>query len=488
MTVKIDFNSELSCKRAYINYQYYGNTMNLSRTQIREIEERWADNISSWRPSDDENEYEIDFNGDDYDGYNEVGEERGKEATGEVKNGGDIAHVAGDAVFTGTTAITTGVMLSKGTQAAGKVIGGQAGKIAAEEGSKSLFKNLGMKSAQEAGSKAAQNSLSWSIGAVMSSVTATAYLIKKPNTDEVDACAELEGEMSTAQSDLESAERDMTKAGEKTIKLADKADKLNADANEKIQERKTEYDMYMSSYVALQEKVDFGEKLTDSEKSLYKEVIAYMQRTGAQIEEVSTKTTDKVGTIYEDIGEYQDNYDLAAETIGEVEGLTDYAESFDKTTQVLCYVEGAAQTLNAATGAISAIQAGLAAGASCGFNLWAWTCVGLGTFAAITSGIGAGQQFKFAGEVGREVDLRMATQDLNLETRDIYDAEVDNFAMNLEAVESLELAIPTDIEPPEASVLVTAQTTSNTTEETPRNNAPRKKKENQQADSTNGAK
>jgi hypothetical protein len=60
--------------------------------------------------------------------------------------------------------------------------------------------------------------------------------------------------------------------------------------------------------------------------------------------------------------------------------------------------------------------------------------------------------------------------------------------MNLEAVESLELAIPTEIEAPEVSALATAQPTSNTTEETPRNNAPRKKKENQQTDSTNGAK
>ena len=141
MTVKIDFNSELSCRRAYINYQYYGNSMHISRKQINEIIERWSDKISSWVPQD-ENDYEIDFNGDDYDGYKEIGAERGEEATGKVKNGGDIAQVTGDVAFTGTTAITTGVMLSKGTQAVGGVIANKSGKIAGETG-KSLFKNIG---------------------------------------------------------------------------------------------------------------------------------------------------------------------------------------------------------------------------------------------------------------------------------------------------------------------------------------------------------
>lgn len=487
MTVRIDYNSETSCRRAYLNYHCYGNSMNVSREQIKEISARWSDKISSWEPSD-QNDYEIDFDGNDYNDRKEAGAERGKEATGEIKNGGDIAHVAGDVVFTTGTAVAGVATLGAKATSFIATSGAKAAAGAAKEGSKTLFTKLGAKGAQEAGQKAGGNVVSWSVGACISAATAAAYLISKPNEDEVNSCAELEGEMSEAQSDLDGAERDMAKAAEKTNKLTDKAAKTNEKANEHIEESKTEYDMYMASYAALQNKIDFGEKLTESEKALYKEVIAYMQKTGAQIEEVSTKTTDEVAELYDEIGEYQADYDFAAETIGEVEGLTDYAESFDKTTQVLCYVEGAAQTLNAATGAISAIQAGLALGATCGMNWWALTCVGLGTFAAITSGIGAGQQFKFAGEVGREIDLRMATQDLNLQTMDTYDSEIDNFAMNLEAVESLELAIPTDIEAPEASALVTAQTTSNTTKETSRNNSPRKKNENQQADSTNGAK
>jgi hypothetical protein len=97
-----------------------------------------------------------------------------------------------------------------------------------------------------------------------------------------------------------------------------------------------------------------------------------------------------------------------------------------------------------------------AALASCGFNAWAWACVALGTFGAVTSGIGAGQQFKMAGEVGQEIQLREGTQDFNEETMGAYEESIDGYDGVIQGVEELEMVIPNDLEAPKETELPAA--------------------------------
>ena len=83
--------------------------------------------------------------------------------------------------------------------------------------------------------------------------------------------------------------------------------------------------------------------------------------------------------------------------MGNTEGLTDYAESFDKTAQILCYVEGAAQSLNAISSGKSAYEAGAFAASGSwffGVTAWAWAFAAMGATGAATSGVGAAEQFK----------------------------------------------------------------------------------------------
>ena len=249
----------------------------------------------------------------------------------------------------------------------------------------------------------------------------------------------------------------------KIVKAAcDKAHELNEEANLKMAEKKSEYDMYKQTYQSLKVKADSGVALTESEKSLYKNVVAYMEKTGTSIHKISEGTTDKVAETSGEIKGYQSGYDHVADTMAEIQGMTDYAASFDKTTKVMCYVEGGAQTLNAASSAYSAYQAAAFAASGTwafGVTSWAWAFVVLGGVAAASSGTSAAEQFKWAGEVGNEVDAREATQDLNLGTTEMYEEELDGFNAALEGIEDLELEVPTDVE---AHTAMGVQTTSQT--------------------------
>ena len=118
----------------------------------------------------------------------------------------------------------------------------------------------------------------------------------------------------------------------------------------------------------------------------------------------------------------------------------------------MCYVEAGAQTLNVATGTKAAVQAtkvAISGSWAFGATAWAWAFAAMGTAGAAMSGVGAAQQFKWAGEVGTEIEMRRNTQNLNAETSDIYDERIDDYEGYVETVDDLELAIPDDMEAPE---------------------------------------
>ncbi len=445
----ININSEAFCRKAYLNYHCYGNTMGISAEEMGKITQAWSDRISSWQAtvSSDENEYE--FDDSDYSNYKEEGKEAAKDVSGhDGSKGGMIARGTTDAVVSlGGAVIATGVtngLLSGASQAMGKAIGKGFSKIIGDKAT--------TKGAEKALSKGVTNKdckASWIVAAPLACAIGAAYLAKKPNKDEKEACDALQTEMIGAQSTLAETQGEMETMGEEIITLSDEAILINEDTNETIEEQKTEYDMYYETLMAIQAKIDSGEPLTDSEKELYNEVMGYLAEIGVSIEEISEDTTDEVVDLYDEIGTYQEGYDVAAETMGEIEGLTDFAEGFDEATRTMCYVEAGAQTLNAASGAKAAVQAGKFAASGGMFTAWAWVFAAAGAFGGVTSGIGATQQFKWAGEVGTEIDMRRATQDLNTDTMDIYTEEIDAYDGYMQGVEELELEIPDDIAPPE---------------------------------------
>lgn len=463
--------------KCWYNYNYGNNTMGISSKDMSEITQTWSGELSNWKATatDDENAYEIED--DDFSRAVDKGKDNAKDATGYDGGGkfGMGARASVDAVAGGAgamamyTGIGTKVANQLGNKIGGKLISnsyekivGKAGQEAAkkatekalEEGAtKEVAKAAGQKAGKEAATesakKSAQNVGSWSIAAPLAFAVGTIYQAKKPNKDQKEACDDLQDEMRNAQNATMAAQEDMAVMGDELIELSDEAAMYNDEANENIEEQKSEFDVYKASYEELMAKVEAGEALTEDEKALLQELIPVMQELGVSMEEMTDETTDVVGEIFDEMDTYQDGYDNAAETVAEVQGLTDFAESFDEATRTMCYVESAAQGLNAASGGQAALKAGAAAAGSLGFNAWAWACAAMGAAGAAMSGLGAVQQFKWAGEVGNEIGEREVAQEFNTATSDIYDESIGDYEGYMSNVEDLELEIPDDMEAPE---------------------------------------
>ena len=405
--MSININSEAACRKAYLNYHCYGNSMNISADEMGEITKKWESKLNSWQAtvSNDENQYE--FDDSDYANSKEDGKKQGEEATG-----GKPSTAAGAA------------------QSYGSGIGALGSAVCAA-----------VALAKKGGSKV----LMWVAAGLCAAVPIT-YYAHKPNKDGKQACDAMQNEMTNAQAALSETQADMKNMANELIELSDEANEANEDANDNLEEQKTEYDMYRESYEALKAKAESGEPLTEEEKALYQELVKYMTETGENIEETQEEATDVVGELYEDMGSYQEGYDYAAETMGEVEGTTDFAAGFDSTTRTMCYVEAGAQTLNAVT-------AGIAATKLMGKAFVGWAFAAVGFAAAASSGVAAGQQIKWAGEVGTEIDMRKDTQSFNTETMDMYTEEIDAYDGQMTGVEDLELEIPDDVEAPEDTAL-----------------------------------
>ena len=475
-------NSQAYAYKCWYNYNYGNNTMGISAKDMGEITQTWNGELNNWHATalDDENAYEIED--DDFSTAKNNGRNQAEDKTGyDGKQGGQYVRTgldaaAGVAGALGST-IGSGVANSVAQGVAGGLIKNTAKKVgekaatsaatkaAAEEAGKKAAEGLtgeaATKASEEAATKtteeAAKNAsdkvasknVGWIITAPLALATGTAYTAKKPNKEQKEACDDLQDEMTNAQSALYTAQDDMSTMGDELTELSDEAQMANEDANDEIEEQKSEFDTYKATYDALMEKVEAGETLTDDEKELLQELVPIMQELGVGISETQEETTEVAGDIYDEMGTYQEGYDNAAATVGEVEGLTDYAESFDESTRTMCYVEAGAQTLNAASGTKAGLQAGKFAASGGIFTAWAWGFAAMGAAGAVQSGIGATQQFQWAGDVGTEIDMRRDTQDVNSLTNDIYGESIENYDGWMSGVEELEIEMPEDMEDPE---------------------------------------
>ena len=413
-------NSQSYAYKCWYNYNYGNNTMGISAKDMGEITQTWNSQLSNWRATalDDENAYEIED--DDFSTAKMNGKNQAKEATGY-----DGGKSYGSVVNAG---------LSAGAAVVGRVLG-----------TKMVTAVLTTKGAEKLGTTAGKNDFKASDIAtvVLAAAVAAKYWVAKPNKDGKEACDALQDEMNNATAALGDSQNEMSEMRDEIETLSDDAQMANEDANGEIEDKKSEYDFYKASYDALMEKVNNGKQLTDDEKELLKELVPIMQQLGVDITDTQEETTDTVGEIYEEMGTYQEGYDNAAETIAEVQGLTDYAEGFDSNTQTMCYFEAGSQTVNAGSATLAATK--LAGKAFVG-----WLFAGIGYAAAASSGIATAQQMSWAGDVGTEIGMRKDTQDLNAATNDIYAESIDVYDGQMGVVNDLEIEMPDDLEDPEA--------------------------------------
>ncbi len=447
-----------------------------------------ADLVKKWE-SVDSTQYQIDD--DDYNNAYDRGQQNAKDATGydghksyrAVVDGvvDTAANVVGQTVI--KSAVTAGAKAAaeeaakeaakaaaeaaakkaaeEAAKKAAEAAAEEAAKKAAEEAAKKAAEEAAKKAAEEAAKKAAEEAAkkkaeeaakkaSFIIGCTLGLAEGIKYQASKPNQDQVEAARVLRDEqLPTSQGDLESTQEMMAEAAEEIEELTEEADEANEDANDKIEDDKTLMDYYRAQYNALKAKVDSGQALTPDEKALMKKLAPLMEDLAGDINDTNDDASDTVNELYDEIEGHQDTYDTSAETIAEVEGVTDYAEGFDESTQVMCYVEGGVQTLNAGLTSMAAYKAGKFAASGGWLTAWAWAFAAMGATGAALSGAGAAEQFKWASEVSAEIDTRETTQELGSATQETYDTELDNFASSMEYIEDLEIEIPEDMEVPE---------------------------------------
>ena len=454
MAIRINLESQESCWRAYLNYHCYGNSMGITGEEMGAIINRWGDQIPTWQKNaqtNDEVKYEFDdseFENYRSEGYNDAKEEHGEDVN--MKGASDRAGAdwAGAGISAGTGGIAM-LFRAIGTGKNGKTWG-----------------NVGSKGAKGISVAAFVLSAISCIAAFAVGLNAKNNIANK---EEHAAVMSLNEEMANQQTMLNDEVSNMESIKEEIISLEDEAQAANDDANSNIMDKKTEYDMYKRMYETLKAKIESGKPLTESEKSLYQKVVAYLGTTSTAINDEVDNASSVVNDIYGDIESFSADYDMVAETIANVQGVTDYAAEIDEKTQKLCNSEKTAQMVNT-------IGAGLAAGgmiwatASLIKDLtltgpWGWVVAAgiaiLGAGLTVMAGLGAywsgkasEQQGKMSEEVGVEIAARQTTQDLGTETLDIYGEELDAYDGSLDNLSEFEVLVPDDTAAPEGAPAV----------------------------------
>ena len=415
--------------------------MNISASEMGEITSAWSNRLTSWQATVTSDETEYDFDDTDYSKYKAEGRETAKEKTGGHENdSGEKAESYGTSTVALGAAVCTTIMAA------------QMGAF--KTGKMSLT----------------ATPMAW-VAAGLQAAAATLYYCLKPNKDGTEACNALQEDMAGAQTDLAGRQQEMSDYSGEIMDLSDQTMEINEATNEQIAEQKTLYDQYMQTILALQAKVDAGEELTDSEKELYNEVVGILQETGVTIEDLAATSGEEVTEIYDEMGEYQDGYDEVAESMGQVEGLTDYAADFDEETKLQTEILGTILGLNA--GVCGALTARLLADGNPFTKVASAVMAVVAAGAGVANGFAAAEQFDYAEQISNEIDAREMTQDINSETMGMYDEEIDAFDGFMQGVEDLELEIPEEfgsedegVEAPTVEVALPTGGTGGSTEDT----------------------
>lgn len=458
--------------KCWYNYNYGNNTMGISSGDIGKIITTWKDQIPSWKATaeKDENRYEIDDTG--YDDSKEAGKNHAKDRTGYDGNTGGMkgrasADVIWNAGVAGMATIGKSIVNNFANKVGGKIVEKSVDKVATKAMKDVISKGGGKAAAQatKAGQEAADKVQSKDVGFIISAplalATGIAYTANKPNKEQKEACDEMQNVMNDSQAALEQTQAEMADADDAHVEMAEEAQATTEDGNDEIEDKKTTLDLYKAQYDALMEKAKSGQPLSEDEKSFLKEVVPLMQELGGGINDTAETVHDDVSDIYEEMSDNADEvFNAASETMGEVEGATDYAESFDGATRTMCIVEGVAQGLNVVTGGKAAFDATKFAMSGGWFTAWAYAFAGMGAAGAAMSTKGVAEQSNWAREVGDEIDLREATQDLNSTTSEVFDERVDDFDGYMSGIEDLTIEMPKDLEeeiPTEEVQLPTSQ-------------------------------
>jgi len=429
MSINID--SEDYCRKAYLNYHLYKNTMGLTSGEMGQICNKYSsEQRQAWinTATDDVNDYVIDDT--KFENAKTAGKDAAKEKTGfdgDTNTGVKIAKNGSSIIMAGATALDGGVKALKNIP--------------------NITKSGSLNGVEKMSKKAKVGAYAEAIAAI---AVAACYMIAKPNKEAVNAAKQMQETFTNeTMGNLDAQAEVLCDTEDKIQESSDLATEANEQAQENIEEKKAEYDLYMESYMTILDKINKNEPLTDSEKALFEDLVKYLSTIGVDIDTIAEDTGDEVEDLYSDLEGFQADYDSVATEMANALGQTEFAASFDSTTKDLCVLEGVGQACNAVTGAMAGGKLLVR-----GWLDWVAAAVGAASIAAgIKSGFASVEQFKFADDVNAEIGVRKATEDLNTDLGDLYEEGLTYYEGSMTGVEDLELEMPDEVDAPEVTSL-----------------------------------
>lgn len=419
MAIKFDVNNKELCKRLYLNYHCYDNTLNVTAPQMGMIINRWSEEERVRWQEEAPDSVNYDFDDEAFEGYVNEGYDKTKGEYGDdVNTTGEKRKNIGESIATGTG----------GAAGISSFLGGVAkcGKLT------DLFPKLS-KIIDKLSSIKGLGVVSYILGIVS---CATSFLIGREaknnpaNKEEIEAVNQIFSEMENKQNILNASVKTMEDKENEIIDTSLKAQTINETAQTQINQTKattSRDEMHLSN---LKAKEASGKELTAGDKSMMAILEARINNQNNVITSTVTSASGEVNSLSAIINDMKTDYERIAKDIGNVQGFTEYAQEIDEVTQKNCEKQAQIQNWNNINGYAAA--AGMAAAT---FSLAAgltWTgwgialgviVVGVGVTAAafavkgaLNSKNAAQQQTQFAQEAGMEIAARKTTQNMATET------------------------------------------------------------------------
>lgn len=454
MAVKI--NSEASCRAAYIDYYTNADTK-VTEAEMRQIVRLYdVATRQSWqaafkRVSSDENKYEFDddqFEDIRLESYKDTEDNYGEDVNVKAVKDRNTWDGIGTGIAVGGA--TAGIALGAGAAvnqfSCLANIGGKAGKILSKLG----------KFAEKIGTKKA----GW-IGFIASAISCiTTFAIglnaknNKANKEEIKAVNDLYSEIETQNEVVADQEVELKTIRKNIEKASDKATDANNEANEEIQNKTTQHSGYTNTYKVLQAKIDSGQQLTSSEIQLYNGIVKIMQSSSTDIETCITKAD---GVLKENKGViegFESDFDVVAENIASIQGITDYAAQIDEATQKSCETQAKIQKIASFSG-YTAVAGMAISTATCaaqvGWPLGLLVIAGgaaltfLAVKGAIWLGKSAKEQAQFAMEATNEVVLRKEVEVANTKAAENLEEGIDSYNVSNAAIKTATIYKPNNL-------------------------------------------
>lgn len=446
----------------YINYWYQGNSLGIEDGEIGQIQSAWSDKLPAWKHyvedvAPDGTVYEIDES--DYEAAMQAGEDYGKDLTGYGNSGWDktkqITREVGTGVATGLhgfQVVKAGGLSALG-QTGGKFLGVGGGQALTE-----TAKQTGKESLKTVLGKAGGLLISCALDLAMAAL----YWFIRPNKEQYEAAMKVNEELGTQQGLLNDASNDITNYELAVMDLNDEAGQVVDDANQRMAEKKVEYDYNRDTIEYFKSDVTSGYRLTEGDVEAYKGALQHMNQAGAEIELTRAGASDQTNALFDKMSGYTEGFDAAAETMGEVQGFTDYAEGFDKRTQDCCKAEMAMQYLNMAIAAMDVARCLTKIALTMGWGMAVYgVCMAMSVTAGYMDYKAAIEQKTWADNIGNEIAGREMTQDLQTETKGLYDDTITNYDGLMMETAGLMLSVPEGTAPPEDTSIPTPSGSGN---------------------------